>query len=270
MGDAAPAPNPRRSRPPSPWQSGRMTPDGLGRNREPVLLDLPFRGSWLARNSPARRVPSHGTRLYGTAYAIDFVAVDERGLPAPRTWRTALSVEPAELFRGFGQPVLAPAAGRVVAAHDGEVDHVARRSQLTLLAYAVGQPDASAAVPPRSPATTSSSPSRRPDRSSSLAHLRQGSLRVVAGDAVASGDVLGGAATPATAPSRTSTSRSRTRSTGHRRGACRCSSGVGRQRRRLDAAVSPRSSSCRDRGRRIPCHQSRWDADRQGSVLGCP
>lgn len=68
----------------------------------PVVLDLPFRGRWLARNSPARRVPSHGTDLFGVTYAIDFIAVDERGWPAPRTWRTALAVEPPEAFRGFG------------------------------------------------------------------------------------------------------------------------------------------------------------------------
>ena len=52
-----------------------------------VLLDLPFRGRWLARNSPARRVPSHGSDAFGETYAIDFIAVDDRGRPAPRTWR---------------------------------------------------------------------------------------------------------------------------------------------------------------------------------------
>lgn len=168
-----------------------MTRDDLGGGRAPVVLDLPFRGSWLARNSPARRVPSHGTHLFGTTYAIDFVAVDGRGLPAPRTWRTALSVETPELFHGFDQPVLAPAAGRVVIAHDGEVDHVARRSQLTLVAYAVGQrgrvrggPRAVAgnhvvvALGPAGPFVL-------------VAHLRQGSVGVVPGGTVAAGDVLG-------------------------------------------------------------------------------
>ena len=42
----------------------------------PVVLALPFQGRWLAQNSPARRVPSHGTDLLGETYAIDFVAVD--------------------------------------------------------------------------------------------------------------------------------------------------------------------------------------------------
>src|SRR3954464_8092142 len=93
-----------------------------------VVAQLPFHGRWLARNSPARRVPSHGTHLFGTTYAIDFIAVDERGRSAARTWRTLLSVEHPELFVGFGRPVLAPVAGRVAAAHDAEPDQAARRS----------------------------------------------------------------------------------------------------------------------------------------------
>jgi hypothetical protein len=51
-----------------------------------IVVSLPFAGLWLARNSPARRVPSHG---------IDV------------------------------------SDGIVVDVHDGEIDHVGRRSQLT-------------------------------------------------------------------------------------------------------------------------------------------
>lgn len=92
---------------------------------EPVLLDFPFHGRWLTQNSPARRIPSHGTHRFGVTYAIDFVAVDSRGRSAPRMWRSLFSVEPPELFRGFGESVHAPAGGTVVIAHDGEPDHVA-------------------------------------------------------------------------------------------------------------------------------------------------
>jgi len=102
-------------------------------HRAPVVLSLPFTGSWLAVNSPTRRVPSHGTHFLGQTFAIDFVAVDARRRTATvRDWRTVLSVEPADRFRGFGRPILAPADGRVVAVHDGEPDHVARRSALTI------------------------------------------------------------------------------------------------------------------------------------------
>ena len=153
-----------------------------------VLLDLPFGGRWLARNSPARCVPSHGSDAFGERYAIDFIAVDDRGLPAPRTWRTFLSVEPPELFRGFGVPILAPAAGTVVLTHDGEPDHEARRSQLALLPYALGQArrvragvaaiagnHVVVALEPGGPFVL-------------LAHLRQGSVRVRPGQSVRSGD----------------------------------------------------------------------------------
>jgi Peptidase family M23 len=109
-------------------------------HQPPVVLSLPFTGSWLALNTPARRVPSHGTHLLGQTFAIDFVAVDaERRTATVRDWRTVLAVEPADRFLGFGQPILAPVDGQVVAVHDGEPDHVARRSPLTLLAYVVTQ-----------------------------------------------------------------------------------------------------------------------------------
>jgi murein DD-endopeptidase MepM/ murein hydrolase activator NlpD len=35
-----------------------------------VALTLPFTGLWLVQNSPARRVPGHGTDLLGERYAI--------------------------------------------------------------------------------------------------------------------------------------------------------------------------------------------------------
>lgn len=107
---------------------------------EGVIGRLPFSGRWLARNSPARRVPSHGTTLLGVTYAIDFIAVDDLGRTAPtKNWRTYLATEPPEIFYAYGQPVLSPVDGTVVALHDGEIDHEARRSQLALLPYMLSQ-----------------------------------------------------------------------------------------------------------------------------------
>jgi hypothetical protein len=158
---------------------------------DPVELDFPFRGRWLVQNSPDRRVPSHGTDLFGTTYAIDFVPVDELGRSAPRGWRSLLSVEPPEIFVGFGRPVLAPGGGTVVAVHDGEPDHEARRSQPALLGYALTQagrvrrgPTAIAgnhvviALSPTGPFVL-------------LAHLRNGTVSVRPGDAVSAGDAVG-------------------------------------------------------------------------------
>jgi len=109
------------------------------RAADPVILSVPFSGPCRVQNSPANRVPSHGTDAFGSSYAIDLVPVDERGRSAPRAWRGLVMAEPPEIFVGFGRPVLAPTAGRVVLVHDGEPDHEARRSQITLVPYMLGQ-----------------------------------------------------------------------------------------------------------------------------------
>lgn len=105
-----------------------------------IVGSLPFEGSWLVGNTPAKQVPSHGTDLFGTSYAIDFMAVDEKGRTAPlKNWRTLFSVEPPELFYSFGKQVLSPIDGEIVEIHNGEEDHVSRRNLFTLLSYSLGQ-----------------------------------------------------------------------------------------------------------------------------------
>jgi hypothetical protein len=103
-----------------------------------VDLVLPFEGRWSTRNSPADRVPSHGTELFATSYAIDFVLVDDRGRTAPFTLASLFRPEPADRFPGFGRPVLAPAAGVVVGVHRTASDHPAFRG-MPSVGYAVTQ-----------------------------------------------------------------------------------------------------------------------------------
>jgi hypothetical protein len=103
-----------------------------------VELQYPFRGRWLVQNSPADRVPSHGTTLFASSYAIDFVPVDERGRTAPLRFASLVRTEPPERFVGFGREILAPLSGVVVGAHDGEPDHPAHRG-LPSIGYAVTQ-----------------------------------------------------------------------------------------------------------------------------------
>ena len=91
-----------------------------------VVLEYPFRGRWLARNSPARRIPSHGTHLFGVTYAIDFIGVVDHGRSAPLSWRTAFATEAPERFAGFGRSILSPAAGSLVATHGRGPHHRAR------------------------------------------------------------------------------------------------------------------------------------------------
>ena len=103
-----------------------------------VELTYPFRGRWLVQNSPADRIPSHGSRLYGTTYAIDFVRVDSRRRSLPFTLASLVRPEPPERFIGFGQPILAPTSGVVVAVHEGEPDHDSFRG-LPSIGYALTQ-----------------------------------------------------------------------------------------------------------------------------------
>lgn len=101
-------------------------------------LAFPFVGRWLTQNSPANRVPSHGTAVLGTAYAIDFVPVDEAGRSAPITLGSLVRPDPVDRFPGFGRPISAPVDGVVVAVHDEAPDHPAFRG-LPSIAYALGQ-----------------------------------------------------------------------------------------------------------------------------------
>jgi hypothetical protein len=164
---------------------------GLGADDvPPTRLALPFAGRWLTQNSPARRVPSHGTDLWGERYAIDFVAVDQRGRTADRSdWRTLFDTEPPERFFAFGRPILAPAGGAVVVAHDGEADHPARRSQLALVPYALGQRErlrqGVAAIAGNHVVIALAD-----GGFAALVHLRRGSLRVSVGDVVSTGQQL--------------------------------------------------------------------------------
>lgn len=153
-----------------------------------VDLVYPFEGRWLTQNSPANRVPSHGTSVLASSYAIDFVPVNDAGRTAPFTLGTLLRSEPAQRFPGFGRPVLAPVEGVVVAVHDTEPDHEAYRG-LPSIGYALSQPRRLGAgwvqlsgnhvmiQTPGGPIVA-------------LCHLQQGSARVRVGQGVAVGAVL--------------------------------------------------------------------------------
>jgi hypothetical protein len=99
--------------------------------RAPVVVRAPVLGRWVAVNSPADRVPSHGVHAYGQSYAIDLVHQPDEG----GTWKGAHAWPPARpprRFAGFGQPVYAVADGVVVKATGWQRDHWSRNSWLGL------------------------------------------------------------------------------------------------------------------------------------------
>lgn len=95
--------------------------------REPVEVEPPVRGRWVAVNSPASRTPSHGTHAYGQTYAIDLVHDPDPARPRVALVRWPLARRP-RTFPGYGQPVLAPADAVVVRVSDWQRDHWSRNS----------------------------------------------------------------------------------------------------------------------------------------------
>jgi hypothetical protein len=89
----------------------------------PIVVDFPLRGEWSSPNTPGTRVPSHGTDLFGTRYAYDFIGI-EAGGRGPHYFRSNLlqyllfGVRLRDFF-GWGRPVFAASAGVVVQAQDG-------------------------------------------------------------------------------------------------------------------------------------------------------
>lgn len=155
----------------------------------PVALAYPFTGRWLTQNSPANRVPSHGTTRFATSYAIDFVPVDDSGRSAPLTWRSFTRPEPPSRFVGFGRPVLAPVDGVVVAVHDGEPDHDAFRG-LPSVRYALTQGRRAAQG---WPALAGNHVMLEASGGAvvALCHLQQASVQVAVGEQVAVGQPVG-------------------------------------------------------------------------------
>lgn len=157
--------------------------------REALDLVFPFHGRWLVQNSPANRVPSHGTEAFASSYAIDFVPVGDNGRSAPVRLSTLVRSESPDRFPGFGRPVLAPIEGSVIAAADGDADHHAMRG-LPSVGYALTQGRRAAAG---WPALAGNHVLIQTDSGVvvALCHLQQGSVLVQSGQPVRAGQTIG-------------------------------------------------------------------------------
>lgn len=85
-------------------------------------MRFPLRGDWLVETTPAHRIPSHGTDLFGQRYAYDFIRTADRpGHHAYPGSNLRLLVAGARTkdFYAWGQPVHAALDGQVVTAVDG-------------------------------------------------------------------------------------------------------------------------------------------------------
>ena len=153
-----------------------------------VNLAFPFTGRWLTQNSPANRVPSHGTTRFATSYAIDFVPVNHKDATAPIRLGSLLRPEPPQRFVGFGRPVLAPTTATVVDVHNAEPDHAAYRG-IPSVWYALTQPGRIAG----GWTALAGNYVMLQDKAAiiALCHLQQGSIAVQPGQRVAPGEMIG-------------------------------------------------------------------------------
>jgi hypothetical protein len=160
-----------------------------------AVVDFPLLGDWVAERTPAARVPTHGTDMFGHRYAYDFVRVGRRH---------GHHVHPASTLRwhliggctrdcyGWGEPVLGAFDGEVVTAVDGVPErgwiHVVRElwhAFATLLRIALTRKVDRAAV-------AGNHVIIKPGGTYALyAHLSPGSITVAEHRRVEAGDVLG-------------------------------------------------------------------------------
>lgn len=132
----------------------------------------PFRGTWIVARGGVDPDRSHSWEILNQRYAYDFYVTDEGG----RSYRG--TGERLEDYYAFGQEVVAPKDGVVVAVRDGIRDFpYAGRGWIDFLTWDF-----------RGNWVTIR---HAPGEYSFIAHFRPGSLRVRPGQAVRAGEVLG-------------------------------------------------------------------------------
>lgn len=158
-----------------------------------VVVEFPLRGEgWVAVNSPADRIPSHGTNILGQRFAYDFLITDRRPRLHyhPAGWlRTLLIGVPTRECYAWGAPVHAPFDGLIVRAVDG----YAERSRIYPVREALlALRSAFTFTQERLPSILGNHViARSGDVFAAFVHLAPGSLAVREGQLVRAGDVIG-------------------------------------------------------------------------------
>ena len=151
-------------------------------------VTVPVHGRWTVMNGPADRVPSHGTHGHGQTFALDLVYEPHEGA-RPEFGKGAAFRAPEE-FPAFGEEILAPVDGRVVAVHDGARDH-RTRSTWPAVAYMFLESFGREIAGSRHVLGNNVVIDTGDGSYMVLAHLQRGSVQVREGDHVRAGDVVG-------------------------------------------------------------------------------
>lgn len=180
-----------------PWLAGLALPFVLfalafvgppRADRDPVTTGPPVRGRWVAVNGPGSKVPSHGVRSYGQAYAVDVLHPQPAGGSAKIGW--GLRTRAPSSYPSFGEPVLAVADGTVVSATDWMRDHRGRDTWPTLAWMLIVEAFVRELGGARWILGNHVVVDHGDGVWSAYAHLRRGSTAVGVGDRVAAGQQL--------------------------------------------------------------------------------
>ncbi|GGR80237.1 peptidase [Streptomyces aureoverticillatus] len=161
-------------------------------SRAAVEVGPPVTGRWSALNSPADKVPSHGTHNLGQTYAIDITAEPEQGpaRPAP-VWFWPVARR-GRAYPAFGAPLHAVADATVVHAEDGQRDHLSRSSLAGVLYFWLIEGVGRVIGGTRRIVGNHIVLDLGEGVFAMYAHVQRGSLAVRAGDKVVAGQRLGG------------------------------------------------------------------------------
>ena len=162
--------------------------------RRALVVDFPLRGEWMAVQTPATRIPSHGTDLLAQRYAFDLIRFDPRPGAAHHPaggLRALLFGVPTREAHGWGEPVHAPLDGVVIAAADG-VPERQRIHPLREVVLAVRNAVTFRPTPEHVARLLGNHVTLGADGVyAGFAHFTTGSVAVEAGQRVRAGDVLG-------------------------------------------------------------------------------
>ncbi|MFF8833746.1 M23 family metallopeptidase [Streptomyces sp. NPDC015131] len=157
---------------------------------DPVEVDPPVTGRWSALNSPADKVPSHGTDMLAQTYAIDIVAEPEGRSRPTFAWLWPVARRNTD-FPAFDAPLLAVADATVVRAEDHRRDHLSRNSLPALLYFFLVEGLFRSIGGPGNIVGNHVVLDLGGGVYAAYAHVRRGSLTVRPGDRVTAGRPLG-------------------------------------------------------------------------------
>ncbi len=159
---------------------------------EDGIVEFPLRGEWTAINTPAYRIPSHGTDMLGERYAFDFIRISRkpmRYLSSKNTLYHAFGHVSVKDCFGWSQPVYSPCDGEVVTMHDGWPDIMELNSLRDSYNLLFRTPKISGHD--FRPVAGNYVIIHSERFSAVMAHLRNGSVKVKEGQHVKAGDQIG-------------------------------------------------------------------------------